>query len=267
MLDYVRLVKRGYQKERGILKRDIVRSKDYGKIRNLSRKCKPLAHLVDYYLLSKHFLYFYEQEPLIIHLPILLPYEEKRLLRQLSKGDEKAFRALYDAYFDHLSAFVFKICKSTEATEEIVQDVFVKLWINRQNFSHIDSPEAYIFSMARNRTIDHLHRLAKDTGLISVLTGQLSSMGNEIEEKLNAKELGLLIREALGQLSIQKRTIFQLSKEQGLSHDEIAEVMHLSKSTVKNHLSETLRHIREHLSRQPNSEATLLIILLLENLR
>ena len=121
--------------------------------------------------------------------------------------------------------------------------------------------------MARNRTIDHLHRLAKDTNLISVLTGQLSAMGNEIEERLNAKELALLIQEALDQLSTQKRTIFQLSKEQGLSHDQIAEVMQLSKSTVKNHLSETLRHIRQHLSRQPNSEATLLILLLLENLR
>ena len=199
-------------------------------------------------------------------MPILLPYEEKRLLKQLSKGDEKAFRAIYDAYFNHLSAFVFKICKSTVATEEIVQDVFIKLWTNRHSFSRVASPEAYIFSMARNRTIDHLHRLAKDTDLIGVLSGQLLTVGNDIEDRLNAKELQLLIEEALGQLSTQKKTIFQLSKEQGLSHDQIAEVMQLSKSTVKNHLSETLRHIRQHLSRQPDSEATILILLLLAHL-
>lgn len=200
-------------------------------------------------------------------MPILLSYEEKRLLKQLSKGDETAFRAIYDAYFSHLSAFVFSICKSTEATEEVVQDVFVKLWMNRHSFAGVDSLEGYIFSMARNRTIDYLHRLARDTDLISVLTGQLLTESNDIEERLNAKELGRLIGEALAQLSTQKRTIFHLSKEQGLSHDQIAEVMQLSKSTVKNHLSETLRHIREHLSGQPNSETTLLIVLVLAHLQ
>lgn len=155
------------------------------------------------------------------------------------------------------------MCKSPEATEEIVQDIFIKLWINRHSLSQFDSPEAYIFSMARNRTIDYLRRLAKDTNLMSVLEGDLSTGNNDIEEQLNAKELRRLIEEALGQLSAQKQTVFQLSRDEGLSHDQIAEIMQLSKSTVKNHLSETLRHIREHLSQQPNSEATLLVLLLL----
>lgn len=194
---------------------------------------------------------------------ILLSYEEKRLLKEVSKGNEKAFRALYDAYVGHLSAFIFKLCKSATGTEEIVQDIFIKLWVNRQSLTQYDSPEAYIFSMARNRTIDYLRRVARDTDLINVLEGQLSAGDNDIEEQLNAKELRRLIEEALEQLSPQKQMIFRLSKDEGLSHDEIAEVMQLSKSTVKNHLSETLRHIRQKLSQQPNSEATLLILLLL----
>jgi RNA polymerase sigma-70 factor (ECF subfamily) len=184
-------------------------------------------------------------------------------LKQVSKGDEKAFRALYDAYFNHLSAFVFKMCKSPAATEEIVQDIFVKLWINRHALPQFDSPEAYIFSMARNRTIDYLRRLARDTDLLNVLSGEILTDNNDIEEQLNAKDLRRLIEEALGHLSAQKQTIFRLSKDEGLDHDQIAAIMQLSKSTVKNHLSETLRHIREHLSQQPNSEATLLIFLLL----
>lgn len=196
-------------------------------------------------------------------MAILLSYEEKRLLKQVSKGDEKAFRALYDAYFNHLSAFVFKMCKSPAATEEIVQDIFVKLWINRHALPQFDSPEAYIFSIARNRTIDYLRRLARDTDLMNVLSGEILTDNNDIEEQLNAKDLRRLIEEALGHLSAQKQTIFRLSKDEGLDHDQIAAIMQLSKSTVKNHLSETLRHIREHLSQQPNSEATLLIFLLL----
>lgn len=196
-------------------------------------------------------------------MAILLPYEEKRLLKQISKGDEKAFRAFYDAYFNHLSAFIYKLCKSTEATEEIIQDVFVKLWVRRHSLSQMDSPEAYIFSMARNKTIDYLRRLVRDTHFMALLTGQLLTDSNDTEEQLNAKDLRELIEEALSGLSEQKKRIFQLSKEEGLSHDQIAEVMHLSKSTVKNHLSETLRHIRGHLRQHPNSEATLVILVLL----
>ena len=196
-------------------------------------------------------------------MAILLPYEEKRLLKQISKGDEKAFRALYDAYFSHLSTFIFKLCKSTEATEEIIQDVFVKLWIRRHSLSQMDSPEAYIFSMARNKTIDYLRRLVRDTHFMELLAGQLLTNSNDAEEQLNAKELRDLIEGALSGLSEQKKKIFHLSKEEGLSHDQIAEVMHLSKSTVKNHLSETLRHIKGHLQQYPNSEATLVILALL----
>ena len=196
-------------------------------------------------------------------MAILLPYEEKRLLKQISKGDERAFRALYDAYFNHLSAFVFKLCKSAETTEEILQDVFVKLWVRRHSLSQMDSPEAYIFSMARNKTIDYLRRLVRDAHLTELLTDQLLTDNNDAEERLNAKELRDLIAEALNGLSEQKKKIFHLSKEEGLSHDQIAEVMHLSKSTVKNHLSETLRHIRGHLQQHPNSETSLVIFLLL----
>lgn len=127
----------------------------------------------------------------------------------------------------------------------------------------MDSPEAYIFSMARNKTIDYLRRLVRDTHFMALLTGQLLTDSNDTEEQLNAKDLRELIEEALSGLSEQKKRIFQLSKEEGLSHDQIAEVMHLSKSTVKNHLSETLRHIRGHLRQHPNSEATLVILVLL----
>lgn len=166
---------------------------------------------------------------------------------------------MYDSYFNQLTAYIFKICKSDAITEEIVQEIFLKLWVNRGYLVDVEDPEAYIFSMARNKTIDHLRRLAKETQLINILSLQLQEHNNDVEEKLNAAVLRQLIEEALLPLSDQKKKIFRLSKQEGLSHDEIAEVMQLSKSTVKNHLSETLQHIREHISQQPNPEALLLL--------
>jgi RNA polymerase sigma-70 factor (family 1) len=199
-------------------------------------------------------------------LPTIGSYEENLLLREVGKGNEKAFRTLYDLYVDRVSAYIFKLCKSGTATEEIVQDIFTKIWVNRSSLGEIGVLEAYLFGMARNKTIDYLRHLAKETGLIGLLSGQLSAANyngtdhcNGIEDQLDAVELQQLIAKSLNRLSDQKKKVFRLSKVEGFSHDEIAEAMHLSKSTVKNHLSETLQYLREQISSHPNSEALLLI--------
>lgn len=194
------------------------------------------------------------------------PFEERRLLISVSNGDEQAFRKLYDAYFNRLSVYVFKFNKSEEATSEIIQDIFLKLWTTRSTITEIDSLQAYLFSSARNRSIDYLRKLARETNLIKMISVQLNDEKNNIEERLNLADLQLLIGQALEELSEQKKQIFKLSKLDGMSHDEIAEMMNLSKSTVKNHLSETLKHLRKHLSQRPDHDY-LLVILLLKLLR
>jgi RNA polymerase sigma-70 factor (family 1) len=194
-------------------------------------------------------------------LSSLPPYQEKSLLQEIAKGNEKAFRSFYDAYFNRLSAYIFKLCKSDMVTEEIVQDIFIKLWESRAFLVTLDTPEAYIFSMARNRTIDHLRRVARETSLIAVIKQQLQASDNEIEDRFDAADLGRLIEEALRELSPQKREVFRLRNSEGLDHDEIATVMQLSRSTVKNHLSQTLQHLRRYLSRS-HRPGTLLLLLL-----
>ena len=190
----------------------------------------------------------------------LRPYDEKAHLADLAQGSETAFRAVYDAYFPRLSAFCFKICKSEATTEEIIQEVFVKLWVNRSQLAALENLEGYLFAMARNRAIDHLRLLAKQTRLIQTLTRQQKDTGNVIEERLDSEGLKALIAEALEELSPQKKRVFQLSREEGLSHDEIAEMLQLSKSTIKNHLSETLRHIRKHLGQLTHLFALILLL-------
>jgi RNA polymerase sigma-70 factor (family 1) len=169
------------------------------------------------------------------------------ILNRVAAGDEQAFQILYKKNFDRISRFTYKICKSDTVTEEIVQDVFFKVWSNRTALGHVNNIEAYLFSIARNKTIDFLRRLSLETSIINNLSTQLAEADNTIDEKLDADALLSLIKEALSGLSAQKRQIFELSKIQGLSHDEVAEQMQLSKSTVKNHLSETLKYLKKNI--------------------
>lgn len=189
---------------------------------------------------------------------------EKELLEAIANGNEIAFKTIYDAYFKKLSAYLYKLCKSNDATEEMVNDVFLKIWKNKSSLSHIESFEAYLFTMARNKAIDYLRKLAKDTNLITELTAQIQESHNEIEEKFDATALQKLIEQSLTQLSDQKRKIFKMSKEEGYSYDEIAAEMQLSKSTIKNHLSETLKHLKKQVD--PESGRSFLLLVMLINL-
>lgn len=181
--------------------------------------------------------------------------------RRLSAGDTAAFRALYDLYFDRLAAFVFKLCKLESVTEDIVQEVFLKIWVNRASLAQVSNLEGYIFTIAHHRVMDHLRALSRETRLREMIatTDHSSDLP---ESPLQLKELQHLIQAALAELSPQKQQVFFLYKYQGLSHDEIAAAMGLAKSTVKNHLSETLRHLSRHLGRQAGSDAVLLLLLL-----
>lgn len=175
------------------------------------------------------------------------------ILERIVAGDELAFRVFYDQNFARMAKFTFKMCKSEAITEEIVQDVFLKLWLNRDALADVVNIQAYLFSMARNKTVDFLRKLAKETHIIETLSTQLTESHYAIDDKLNEDSLLILINDALSGLCVQKRKIFEMSKIQGFSHDEIAETLHLSKSTVKNHLSETLKHLKKYILNNPRN--------------
>lgn len=173
---------------------------------------------------------------------------DKDLLIKLRKGDEQAFRELYVRHNRQVLAFAIHLTHSAVDAEDILQDTFLKLWTSRANLPEIDRVDNYIFMMARNRTLDHLRKVAQQQKLIDQVWANISEISEELEQQLDARESKQLISKALETLSPQKQTVFQLSRQQGLSHEEIAQQLRLSKSRVKNLLVETLRHVRLYLA-------------------
>ena len=170
-------------------------------------------------------------------------YEETHLLSRIAGGDEHAFRSLFDLYRGRVMAYAFRLSKSRYVAEEIVQEVFLKLWTNRAQLSEIQNIGTYIFVLVKNRTLDHLRKIANEGRLFEEVWHTISER-REAPGHLDVKDSIRLIEKAVGQLSPQQQKIFYLSRSEGLSHHEIAEKCALSKNTVKNHLVKTLRHIR-----------------------
>lgn len=182
---------------------------------------------------------------------------DKDLLIKLRKGDEQAFRELYVRHNRQVLAFAIHLTHSAVDAEDILQDTFLRLWTSRAALPDIERFDNYIFMIARNRTLDHLRKVALQQRLIDQVWANISEISEELEQQLDARESKQLIHKALEALSPQKQTVFQLSRQQGLSHEEISQQLHLSKSRVKNLLVETLKHIRVFLAQH----STLLALL------
>lgn len=176
-------------------------------------------------------------------------HNELALFRQIAGGDESAFRAVFDHYRGKLAGFAISMTTSEVMAEDIIQEVFINLWLNRAKLFHITHPGSYLFIMTRNKTLDHLRKVSASHELVKQLWLQAHQPGSDADQSLLARESQQLVTEALSQLSAQKQQIFHLSRVQGMNHEEIAAQLGLSKSRVKNIMVEVLKFIREYLAR------------------
>lgn len=173
---------------------------------------------------------------------------EKLLLAKISQGDEQAFRLVFDLYKARIFTFIVNFTHSRADAEEIVQDTFLTLWQNRDTLNHIEHPRNYIYTVVRNKTYQYLKQASKSQARLQLIWANLKLDSNETEETLQLLESKKLIDEALSLLTAQKREIFRLSREEGLSHEQIAAQTGLSKSRVKNIIVEILKFIRVYIA-------------------
>lgn len=173
---------------------------------------------------------------------------EKGYIEAVSKGDEQAFEALFLHYFPRIKGFISGILQNGEEAEDISQDIFVSMWQNREQLTCIDNLNAYLFRIAKNTVFRHIERslLFKDYQEQQTERSLLFPTNNDsIEEEIYAKELEYLISIAVEKMPSQRKRIYQMSRMEGLSNEEIAERLVISKRTVENHLTLALADIRK----------------------
>jgi RNA polymerase sigma-70 factor (family 1) len=189
--------------------------------------------------------------------------KERELLLRTSEGDREAFSELFRSHWVHLFNYVKKITKSPEIAEEIVSDVFLKIWTNREYMKDVQSIDAFLMTIARNKAIDFFRLTVKNSKLKEAIAKEMEGRTERgADYLLLDKETKEILQKAIGQLSPQRRLVFMMSKEEGLSHTEIAQRMNLSHQTVKNTLTAALTSIKEYLKENRfNSYLSYLIIM------
>ena len=171
-------------------------------------------------------------------------HDDRTLFQQIACDNECAFEEIFLRFRSGLFSYLLRFTKSTDEAKELTQDIFLKLWINRQSLSTVESPQHYIFTMARNRAIDFLRRAALDSRMRQDLWEVIKENRSTTEEQIFANDKCRLIDEAIYKLSLQKQIVFRLSRVEGLSHDQIAVQLNISKNTVKNHIVAAVKFIK-----------------------
>ena len=185
---------------------------------------------------------------------------EKELLAQVAAGNEQSFKILFSTYNERLLNYIFTIIKSREVAEEVVMDVFLKIWLGRDIITQIENFDAFIFRVAHNRSIDILRSIARAPEFRDMLWEELQLSGSDTADAyILHKEFQTKLREAVSLLSVQRRKAYQLSRDEDMSHEQIARHLGLSRNTVNNHIVEAQRFIRSYLS--DNLDIALLFLL------
>jgi RNA polymerase sigma-70 factor (ECF subfamily) len=182
-------------------------------------------------------------------MPVHGLYEIKQCFQSLAIGDTDAFATIFERYKKRVFAVAFKMLKSETEAEEVVQDVFLSIWLAKEKLDNINDPEAYLFTITYNTIYAYLKKASRNKKLLNSIIDHLSQIQSITDETIAVHETGKLIYEAVQQLPLQQRTIYVLCKQEGLSYDEIAEHMHLSRNTVRNHLAEAMKRIRSFLKK------------------
>lgn len=173
-------------------------------------------------------------------------HNEKELLLRISEGDEKAFEAFFFYYFPQIQPLIAEIIDSQTASRDVIQDIFLNIWINRGKLPEIQNMRSWIFTVAYHQSYSWLRKQKTRNNATAAI--DTPDATNAIEEYTAFRETGKLIQEAVQtRLTRQQQNIYRLSREHHLTIPEIAERLGLSPNTVKNTLVSALKEIRHYL--------------------
>jgi RNA polymerase sigma-70 factor (family 1) len=172
-------------------------------------------------------------------------FSEQLLVSELKNGNENAFRKLYDFYYQDIYGYSISLLKSKELAEENVQDVFLKIWLHRENLNLEQSFKSYLFTIARNQAFNLLNKAANDVLLKEEVFYTSEKSYAQGDYSIREEDCKKLKKQAINQLPPKRKRIFKMSRKEGKTYEEISQELGISVNTVKNQMSKALDSMRD----------------------
>ncbi len=193
-----------------------------------------------------------------LDMPSYSNYTTLELYQLVATGDERAFNVVYEQHWRKLFRFLYNMTKCREVAEELLTDVFLKLWIGRELVPEIQNMDGFLYKVAYHKALDFLKLTARETALQKVIAQQMfEGPAEPADQHLMDTEYQHIIEQAVRQLSPQRKRVFILSRERGMTHEQIARQLNLSSQTVKRTISDALESIRGFLKDHPEAKSLL----------
>ncbi len=175
-------------------------------------------------------------------------YEESKLVLLLADDSEYAFQLLYDRHRNRIYKTAIRFLKSPILAQDVVQDVFMKLWFSRKNMNASQPIEAWLHTVAKNNIINRLKKLSNEWKALTELPFITTISNNATENSVQEAEYISILNHAISTLPEQQKKSFQMSRHENMTYIQIGEQLGLSPLTVKTHISRALLHIKSVLA-------------------
>ncbi|MEO7048275.1 MAG: sigma-70 family RNA polymerase sigma factor [Ferruginibacter sp.] len=191
-------------------------------------------------------------------MPIGGPYTIFDLFRRIAEGDQQAFKEVFDACWPQVYGTTLRLIKSPEQAKDLAQDIFMRLWENREKLKTVQNPQSYIYILSRNLVMDHLRKKVFNPSNIDFLVRYFQGDVASPQDKIELQELEVVIRNAVEALPGRVKVVYQLSRYEGLTHEQIAKRLNISIVSSKTYIVRALQHIREYIA--SHSDERMLIV-------
>lgn len=167
---------------------------------------------------------------------------ERHLLTAIAAGDEKAFRVMVEAYWNRVYYNTLTLVKTPAMAQDLTQDIFLKIWLQREKLTAVENFKSYIYVVGRNQVINALRKKIMESAIddMHALREDMQAPDLQLEEK----DVYRVLMEGVEKLTPQQKLIFKMSRIEGLTHEDIAKRLGLSKNTVKVHMVIALNFLR-----------------------
>lgn len=176
-------------------------------------------------------------------------YDEVHALKLLSKGSEKGFTAIYNRYAPGVAHFALRLLRSRALAQDLVQEVFYKIWVEHERFAAVDDFESYLFICVRNRASDLLKKRGREEMLKAEYLAQKKVGENSVEDYMQDKELSEYINKAIDELPAQMKRVYRMLTDERMSQKDIADQLNISQVTVKDHIYSARVFIRKRIEK------------------